>query len=299
MLLSDHFYYDKKHLTKIDQRHNGFYYVFDYDQRESSLNMEFQHFHPFYEIIIMLDNDVKVQIEGQNYQTKAGDLVLFKPSILHKTIYPKGTPSKRILINFHYDLGSSPFSQALKTLMTMFHTPEPVYRFDTVVKERITEEMNQIFRLTKSQAFSEDDPIEQMILHNHFTTLLHTIYTHRHESIYANVANHNYSIQKVHDICSYIHTHYQQDISLSSLSERFYISSSYLSRHFKEVTGYNVTDYIQQTRVKNAQILLLTTNDSISTISEKSGFSSFSQFNRVFKKFNNQSPSNFKKSGYI
>ncbi len=60
------------------------------------------------------------------------------------------------------------------------------------------------------------------------------------------------------------------------------------------MTGFTVVQYIQQTRVKNAQYLLLNTSLKITDIAEKIGFSSFSQFNRVFHRFCSMSPSDYK-----
>lgn len=60
------------------------------------------------------------------------------------------------------------------------------------------------------------------------------------------------------------------------------------------MTGFTVVQYIQQTRVKNAQYLLLNTSLKITDIAEKIGFSSFSQFNRVFHRFCSMSPSEYK-----
>ena len=61
-----------------------------------------------------------------------------------------------------------------------------------------------------------------------------------------------------------------------------------------EVTGYTVVQYIQLTRIKNAQYLLLNSSNKITQISEQTGFSSFTQFNRVFRKFCGMSPSDYK-----
>ena len=55
-----------------------------------------------------------------------------------------------------------------------------------------------------------------------------------------------------------------------------------------------MVQYIQLTRIKNAQYLLLNSKDKITRIAEQTGFSSFSQFNRVFRKFCGMSPSDYK-----
>ena len=90
-----------------------------------------------------------------------------------------------------------------------------------------------------------------------------------------------------------------EDISLESLSENFFISSSYLSMEFKQVTGFNLSNYIQLTRIKNAQYRLVSSNDKISIIAQECGFSSFSQFNRVFNKIAGTSPREYRQTATI
>ena len=58
-------------------------------------------------------------------------------------------------------------------------------------------------------------------------------------------------------------------------------------------------NYIQITRVRNAQQLLLYTDMKIADITTSCGFTSFSQFNRVFNKFCHTSPSQFRINGVV
>ena len=88
-----------------------------------------------------------------------------------------------------------------------------------------------------------------------------------------------------------------QELSLDYISKKFFISPYYLSHQFKSVTGFTLINYIQMTRVRNAQQLLLYTDMKIADITAHCGFTSFSQFNRVFNKFCHTSPSQFRLNG--
>lgn len=91
-------------------------------------------------------------------------------------------------------------------------------------------------------------------------------------------------------ICDYIEIHLDQDLSLTKLADVGGFNSSYLSRLFKQVFGVTITDYINQKRMKQASILLKTTNCKIQDIAVKSGYISSHSFTRAFKGFYGTSP---------
>ena len=101
--------------------------------------------------------------------------------------------------------------------------------------------------------------------------------------------------KKIHEIAEYINDHYQEKISLTQISEVFYISKSYLSRIFKEVTGFTVHEYINIVRIKNAQHLLENSDITITSVAEKVGYDSITYFEKVFKKYFEISPLRYRK----
>lgn len=94
----------------------------------------------------------------------------------------------------------------------------------------------------------------------------------------------------LNQIIEYIHEHYDQDISLSELAEKFHMNYSYLSWYFKHRTSENLTTYINKIRIEKAKELLKYSDDSISQISAKIGFSEHNYFSKVFKKFSGMTP---------
>jgi AraC-like DNA-binding protein len=85
-------------------------------------------------------------------------------------------------------------------------------------------------------------------------------------------------------------THYMDQITLTTISDKFFISKYHLIRIFKEVTGFTFIEYLNTVRLKNARIMLLTSNKKIIEISDEVGFGSISHFNRVFRTMLNCSP---------
>ena len=101
--------------------------------------------------------------------------------------------------------------------------------------------------------------------------------------------------RKISEIAEYITENYQLDISLSDISRDFFISKCYLSRIFKEVTGFTVNEYINIIRVKQAQELLENSAYNITEIAELVGYDSITYFEKIFKKYLELSPLKYRK----
>lgn len=98
----------------------------------------------------------------------------------------------------------------------------------------------------------------------------------------------------LNDIKLYIDEHYQEDISLDLLSQRFHISSYYLVRVFKEFTSFSPIQYIIRRRIGEAQSLLINTNYSIIKISGMVGYDNTSYFTTLFSKTVGMSPNKYR-----
>ncbi len=108
--------------------------------------------------------------------------------------------------------------------------------------------------------------------------------------------NHN-SSQLVQKIVKYLEENYAQNITLSSLGEKFYSNSSYISRVFKQKTGKNYSDYLLDIRIDRAKQLLVSTGFSVGRISDMVGFDNTKYFSRIFKEKTGVQPIAYRKSG--
>ena len=89
-----------------------------------------------------------------------------------------------------------------------------------------------------------------------------------------------------------------EELSLDELAKEAWMSPYYLSHQFRRVTGYTLTHYIHLVRVRNCQFLLINSRKKITEIASDCGFTSFSQFNRVFRRFCGESPSDYRRSRF-
>lgn len=92
-----------------------------------------------------------------------------------------------------------------------------------------------------------------------------------------------------------IQASYANRISVESISDELGVSSSFLSRKFKEVTNHSFLYLLNAYRVQQAIKLLNTGKYRIYEISDMTGFGDYKHFCNVFKKYTSMSPTGFVK----
>ncbi|MDR1801480.1 MAG: AraC family transcriptional regulator [Lachnospiraceae bacterium] len=97
-------------------------------------------------------------------------------------------------------------------------------------------------------------------------------------------------------IRKYIDSHYTEDLSLQSISEKFHITAYYLAHIFKKDLSYSPMQYILRRRIGEAQTLLITTNKTITDVAVSVGFNNPNNFNIQFTKYVGLSPREYRKS---
>lgn len=98
-------------------------------------------------------------------------------------------------------------------------------------------------------------------------------------------------------ICDYIRLHYEEKLSLTSISNEFFISPIYLSSYFKQHKGVNLFEYIRDIRIENAKLLLKSTDQSVTEIAHRVGYNDAAYFQRIFKNLVKMTPRQYRFHG--
>ncbi|MBD2867371.1 response regulator [Paenibacillus arenilitoris] len=93
----------------------------------------------------------------------------------------------------------------------------------------------------------------------------------------------------------WIQENMKQPISLPILAEHVGLSPQYVSRLFREETGYSVGEYITRLRMERAVELLRGTNKKVYEIAEEVGIPSYRYFTVTFRNWTGVSPTDFKR----
>lgn len=110
--------------------------------------------------------------------------------------------------------------------------------------------------------------------------------------LFADTNNENY----ISSIQDYINANYNADISVNSIAANLNLNRSYISRLFKKKTEITIQEYIINTRMKHAH-LLLKSGTSVQSTAQQVGYPDVYNFSKIFKKIHGVSPSQIKTKG--
>jgi two-component system response regulator YesN len=99
----------------------------------------------------------------------------------------------------------------------------------------------------------------------------------------------------IEEVKRYLHAHYADPgLSLELAAEHVGLSSGYIGKLFKNVTGTSFNDYVTQIRMEKAKALLTETTNTVAQIGEHVGICNVSYFSTLFKKKYGMTPSQFR-----
>lgn len=260
--------------------------------RDYNFSMKSKHFHDSYEIYYLVEGQRYYFIEQEIFYVSAGSLVLINREQIHRTsmadsatherllllldapifqsyLMHLGLPDPDVLFSTHYGvikLNDNDASNVAALLMDILkEIQNKGERYELLVKLKIAELFIVICRYCA----------EEMIGH-----CVPSLKTEKH--------------LKVQEVAEYLKAHYDTFDTLDELAAGFYISKSYLTRIFKEVTGFTIIEYLNMVRVKKAKHLLKNSNYSVTEIAILSGYESITYFERVFKNLTGLTPIKYK-----
>lgn len=268
------FYYHRIHRTKPFERNN--------------------HYHGTYEIYYLVSGERHYFIKEKLYSIRAGDLILINKFDVHKTSGQGDPEHERIVINFSDSFLGKGHPLLASGLLGMFSQDTPLLRLTIPEQDTVLQILNKM----ADEITERSDSYEYMLRVLLMELLIKTHRLIRSASLPA-PASMNPLHQKITDVVKYIHAHHAEKITLQQLSETFFISPFYLSRIFKEITGFTIINYLNLTRIREAQRLLTDTDLKIVDIAEAIGFESLTHFDRTFKKIMKMTASKYRKFNSI
>ncbi|MCI1955905.1 MAG: helix-turn-helix domain-containing protein [Oscillospiraceae bacterium] len=257
-------------------------------------NLNFQyppHWHNAIELIYVLKNDFVVLVNSRKYDLREKDILYIPGGDIHEfcSETPTGT---RIFINF--ELSSLNSYADMDRIYTQLRAVRPITPKDGTLYPKIEAELQKVLKERENGGFTEElyytaRMIDILVLLCQSTPLQVNIDNLK------NRKSKSVGLEKIGKSFEFIEKNYMEDIHLKDIARAAGFSEYYFSRLFKEVTEKNFHQYLNEYRIKKAEILLTNPNYTISETAYAVGFSSISTFDRLFHQNKGCSPQDFRK----
>lgn len=104
----------------------------------------------------------------------------------------------------------------------------------------------------------------------------------------------NNSLLYVKNVISYIRLKYSEPVKIDQIALSLGLNRSYLTRLFKEATGYSLQEYLITYRMKMAVKLLADESLSVNQVAANVGYTDTFTFSKAFKRHFGKSPSEYR-----
>ncbi len=256
--------------------------------RDAGYLMGSHHCHPYYELSYIEHGSCRFFVEDMMYDLHDGDFLLIPPQMFHYTRYLFG-PCLRCGIYFRLEdldadlLSFLPGGPDFLAQLRVFQAPSACRReFAGLIGRMAAEE----------ESFDARSPLMLKTQLWELLLLCTRVCVYLSES----PASIHTTDRQVLQAARFINEHFRQQITAGDIAAAAGFSPNYLSRKFREAAGIGVHDYLVFIRLRNAAFELLTTDDSVTDIALRSGFSDSNYFKDVFKKKYGITPREYRKT---
>lgn len=261
------------------------------DFKDDSINIETTHYHNNFEIIFVTKGTSTFLIENKKIKAEKNSLVLLSNLENHSMTIDE-TPYERYVVSVDnlLKINLLPSEIYIKILQNRPKDFPYIFEFTNEDADVIVNILKLLLKEESSKNYSEH-------LSNLLINQLLIMVFRSNPDFFKNTKT---EFEKtIYNIQDYINENYMGDINLDSIENKFYINKYEVSRNFKKITGYNFKTYLILVRLSKAKDLLVNSNLTIAEISDRIGYGSESLFVRMFKKYENTTPTKYRRSYQI
>lgn len=238
------------------------------------------------QFMLVINGEVTIEIDSRFFVLKAQDLLLINRNQLYQA---QGNQKNCVLLLTISD-----------SFMDQYYTEYRNSRFDLFSQEIDTARETMLNQIRKwlvelMITYSRKDEGYQIEIHRYICEILLTLirrFRHKGSPI-EKIDTNDIRLSKM---IQHLEKNYDQVITLEGMAKKFYLSTGYLSRYFKQKTGMGFSRYLMNIRLKHSVKDLLYTSDTISQISMNNGFANPKSFTNLFKEMYGMTPNVYRET---
>jgi len=228
-----------------------------------------KHWHEHLEIIYILRDTMKIEVENSSEILQPGDFVVINSQDIHATEAQKGRGFMLLQIPFEF----------LKK-----YVPEiGQIKFNCQRADPKSEVVRSLLKKI-SETYEEKQDGYLLKFHGLIFQLLYTLLTefstHTINSEYGKSEKYR---GRLSEILNYINVNYAKECSMQEAAHVMNLNSSYFSRFFKKYMGMTFMEYLSEVRIEHVFKDMMNTDLNITDICARNGFANYRIFSLKFK----------------
>ncbi|WMJ86697.1 AraC family transcriptional regulator [Anaerocolumna sp. MB42-C2] len=247
------------------------------------------HFHCNHELILVRNGSAEFIINGAKKIAEANSLVVISDLEEHE-LSIKEVPYCRYVLNITAELSLLVISEPI-LLSLLMQRPE---KFDHVIplEQELADKLTVCFDKAVLEC-AQKKAFWEMRTAMYTAEILLELYR-GNSSVFPHKRD-KLTVQIVLSLQKDIALDYKNKITLEEMAKKYFISKYYLSRVFKELTGYGFKQYLTLYRLNEAKKLLRNTELPISDVCSGAGYQDINHFIRIFRENQDCSPLQYRK----
>ena len=249
----------------------------------------FWHYHPEYELTLIVEGKGSRLIGDDHANFESGDLVLIGPGLPHTWVsdHRRKEKCKAIVIQFSVE-----FIERFTGLSEM----STIHQLLLSAKQGISMNgndltaVNQLIQSLPSQkGFQKVTQLLQLLAE------MSSLKTTSLASPFYQALKGSENEKRINKVCQFIQKHATDTLSIHTAAALIHLTPSAFCKFFKRMTGKTFSDYVNDIRIANVCNELLATDKQIAEIAYSNGFETLTYFNRIFLMKKNRQPSQYRK----
>ena len=288
--MKKYFKHKLKDLIVINKIVTIHYFEFDKD-----FSYDFEK-HNFWEIVYTDKNNLICSTENGQTLLKQGDMIFYKPDLIHAHKADGKQSPKVFIISFDCHSEAMHFFED----KTISLTPEQVkYLYLILNQAKLTFDIPYSDpNLKKMQVLPSPSLGGEQIIKNLLELLLIDIMKTQTETIHGNntfMSEFELGNKLVKEIKTILNDNIYSNISIDDICRKTHYSKSYIFKQFKKQTDKTIIEYYINLKINEAKKLLKENIYSINEIADKLCFDTPNYFSKTFKKIVGTTPTMYKK----
>ena len=233
-----------------------------------------------WQIIYIAAGEGHFMLDGQEVIVPAGNMVLYQPKQQQKYFYYGKDRTQVWFVHFT--------GRQVKSILKHYEIPLDGY----ILHTGISREYEECFRKMRDELIKCSWGYEEMLtyLFRELMLMIHRRMTEAMPQVSGFIQ------EEIDRAKAYFEEHYNEEISIEQYAASRSMSTSWFNRSFRGSVGTSPMKYILDIRIRNAQVLLETTDYSIANIASVIGYDNPMYFSRMFRKAKGLSPAKYRKT---